>query len=350
MRNLETSRLLLRPFTWEDYPLIYGISSDPDTVKYLYYWGRPDMTAEQDARRFLRYAIGAYEKTPVKSMEYALVRKTDSRAIGDGSIELLDDGFSAEIGWILLPSFRGQGYVTEMGWELLRYGFEELGVERIIAHCDALNAPSYHVMERLGMRREGVAREVRPAKTIGGRRGDECTYAILKREWEIQRMQAQVLAMPWHFDGFMDVPELTDGEIRLICAKKRPQDGIDPAVPSYFFLIVRGGEAIGSVDLRLGYTPLLFYAGNIGYDVLESQRGNGYAGRACRLLWPVLRHHGMGCAVITNDSENAASRRVCEKLGARLLCQADVPETMPMYAHGLHRANIFLMEDAACGS
>ena len=45
MRNLETSRLLLRPFTWEDYPLIYGISSDPDTVKYLYYWGRPDMTA-----------------------------------------------------------------------------------------------------------------------------------------------------------------------------------------------------------------------------------------------------------------------------------------------------------------
>ena len=163
-------------------------------------------------------------------------------------------------------------------------------------------------------------------------------------------MQAQVLAMPWHFDGFMDVPELTDGEIRLICAKKRPQDGIDPAVPSYFFLIVRGGEAIGSVDLRLGYTPLLFYAGNIGYDVLESQRGNGYAGRACRLLWPVLRHHGMGCAVITNDSENAASRRVCEKLGARLLCQADVPETMPMYAHGLHRANIFLMEDAACGS
>lgn len=352
MKHLETDRLHLRPFTWADYPLILAISSDPDTVKYLYYWGRPGMTPEQDAQRFLRYAIGAYEKTPVKSMEYALVRKADGRPIGDGSIERLDDGFSAEIGWILLSQYRGQGYATEMARELLRYGFEELGAERIIAHCDAKNAPSYRVMERLGMRREGVAKQVRPAKITGGRRGDECTYAILKEEWKTQKKLQEVLAFPWHFRDFMTLPELTDGEIRLICAKKRPQDGIDPTVSSYFFLIAKGGETIGSIDLRIGYTPLLFYAGNIGYDILESQRGHGYAGRACQLLWPVLRHHGMRCALITNDADNASSRRVCEKLGARLLCQADVPETMPMYHHGLHRANIFVMgeETAECRS
>lgn len=191
MKQLETKRVLMRPFEAGDYPLILEISSDPDTVKYLYYWGRPGMTPEDDARRFLSYALGSWEERPIRAREYCLVCKETGESMGDGSIEW-DKAHpgTAEIGWILLPRFRRQGYVTEMGRELLRYGFDELGADRIIAHCDTRNMPSYAVMERLGMRRAQMSPGVRPAKEPGGPLGDEYTYEMLREEWLAAQGQA----------------------------------------------------------------------------------------------------------------------------------------------------------------
>lgn len=185
MKHLETARLLLRPFEAGDYPLILKISSDPDTVKYLYYWGRPGMTPEQDARRFLAYALGEWEKRPIRAREYCIVLKETGETLGDGSVEYWGDtGRIAEIGWILTPEHRGKGYVTEMGRELIRYAFEEMGVDKVIAHCDTRNLPSYRVMERLSMRLESVEKECRPAKEAGGKKSDEFTYALFRRDWE----------------------------------------------------------------------------------------------------------------------------------------------------------------------
>lgn len=340
MKRLETQRLRLRPFEEGDFPLILGISSDPETVKHLYYWGRPGMTPEEDARRFLNYAMGAARETPIRSMEYCLVRKTDGAAIGDGSLELLGRD-TGEIGWILLPACRGQGYAQEMARELLRYGFEEWGLSRIIAHCDARNAPSFHVMERLGMRREGVALSVRPEKEIGGDKGDECTYAILREEWETGLEIAEYQKLPCQFNGFISVPELTDGEIRLVCVKKHPADPVKQYVPAYDFIIAKAGEKIGEINLRIGYPASLYYGGQIGYGVDEAHRGHGYAAAACRLLSPVLRAHGMKTALITNDVDNAASRRVCEKLGARFLRRARLPQDHDLRKEGQEFVNVF---------
>ena len=185
MEHLETRRILLRPFTPADWDTVYQISTDPDTTKYLCHFGNAGSTPEGDARRFLSYATEAWQKDPLRAREYALVLKETGEVMGDGSIELLDDANAcAEIGWILLPRFRGKGYATEMGRELLRFGFETLGVQRIIAHCDARNAPSYHVMERLGMRFAHLAPAARPAKEQNGPKGDEATYEILRENWE----------------------------------------------------------------------------------------------------------------------------------------------------------------------
>lgn len=188
LTRLETERLILRPFREADYPLILKISSDPGTVKYLYYWGRDGITPEADARRFLSYAMKNWEKQPIRAREYCLVRKSDGAAIGDGSLEWVagQEGV-AEIGWILAKDYRGQGYVTEMGKALLRAGFQVLCAHTIIAHCDQRNAASSRVMERLGMRLAGVEPGARPAKTPEEAPGDECTYAITRAEWDVQR-------------------------------------------------------------------------------------------------------------------------------------------------------------------
>lgn len=341
--TLETERLLLRPFEARDADVVYRFSADPQTTRYLAHFGNAGATPEQDTAAFMRRAVAGWQETPIRSREYVVTLKETGAAMGDGSIETLS-GDTGEIGWILLPEYRGHGYVTEMGRALLRFGFEELELSRIVAHCDARNEKSYRVMERLGMRREGVARQVRPRKAADALKGDECTYALLKSEWEARRVMTECLRLPVRFERFMDVPALTDGEIALVCSQKREQNDVEPSVPSYRFQIVRGGEIIGGIDLRVGFTEKLFYAGNIGYDIIDSARGHGYAARACRLLAPVMRYHGMRAAIITNAPDNVSSRRVCEKLNARLLIRSLVSDSCAaMRAHGTEEVNVFLM-------
>ena len=182
--HLETGRLLLRPFTEDDLPLILQISSDPQTTEYLYYWGRIGTTPASDARRFLDYALKNWQKTPIRAREFCLVEKSAGVCIGDGSVEWVEgQPGTAEIGWILLPAFRGRGYATEAGRELMRAAFEIMGADTVIAHCDSRNAPSRRVMERLGMTLRQTEPEARPAKRVGERNGDECTYARSREAW-----------------------------------------------------------------------------------------------------------------------------------------------------------------------
>ena len=183
--SLETERLRLRPFREEDYPLILRIASDPNTTRYLYYWGRIGCTKEQDARRFLDYALSSWAETPIRAREFCVVNKENGLSMGDGSAEWVhDEEGTAEIGWILLPEFRGHGFATEMGRELMRAAFDIMGAKRVIAHCDARSAPSYHVMERLHMHLVHIEKEARPAKKENEKKGDECTYSIARQEWE----------------------------------------------------------------------------------------------------------------------------------------------------------------------
>ncbi len=345
MLSLETERLRLRPFEEMDYPLIYRIASDPGTTEYLFFWGRIGSTPETDARRYLDYARSRWEEKPVRAWEYCVILKETGEAIGQGSVEWLRDApRTAEIGWILLPEHRGKGYATEMGRELMRTAFDTIGARQVIAHCDSRNAPSYRVMERLGMKRTGVEKSARPAKRIGESSGDECTYALSCDEWEIQRAWTEYHGYTCHFEGFAELPVLTDGTVSLQVEALSPADPIKRYVPAYHFQIVVNGQRVGNIALRVGYPDSLLYGGQIGYNVDAPYQGQGWAGAACRLLFPVMRAHGMRSAIITNTVGNAASRRVCEKTGARFLCRIDVPKDHEMYSKGARWVNVFALD------
>ena len=186
MHELETERLLLRPFSAEDDAVILRISSDPDTVKYLYFWGRDGKTPREDTDRFLYgHAIREWEREPIRMREYAVVLKETGKVIGDASIEVLGGG-TGEIGWILLPEYRGNGYIHEAGEKLLDFGFDTLGLFDITACCDIRNVPSRHVMERLGMHLKERVPNARPDKG-DGIRADELVYTVNRadRWWRI---------------------------------------------------------------------------------------------------------------------------------------------------------------------
>ena len=82
-RNLQTERLILRPFTREDYDLVYAIAADEDTTRYLYYWARMGMTVEEDTQRFLNYAVGGWETARrLVTAVFRSLAKTKQRSAG----------------------------------------------------------------------------------------------------------------------------------------------------------------------------------------------------------------------------------------------------------------------------
>ena len=345
LRFLETDRLRLRPFAETDRPMILRIASDPDTTKFLFFWGRIGSTPESDTQRYLDYALARWRETPIRAWEYCVTLKEIGEAIGQGSVEWWQDlPATVEIGWILLPEYRGKGYATEMGRELIRAAFEVLGAKTVISHCDDRNTPSYRVMERLGLKLVGIEKGARPAKRLGEARGDERTYVLTRAEWDIQRAWAEYHAYTCHFEDFAELPPLTGGRVSLLADRLAPADPVKRYVPAYHFQIMADGQPVGKISLRIGYPDSLLYGGQIGYNVDEPYRGHGYAGAACRLLFPVMRTHGMRSAIITNNVENTASRRVCEKIGARFLCQIDIPEDHEMYKNGSRRVNVYALD------
>jgi len=341
MKKLETERLILGEYTINDFEAVHNYASSSENTVFMS-WGP---NSEEETREFLNNAIKAADNDTnntdsQKEYLYAVRLKESGKLIGGCDISVKKD--EASLGWILHRDYWKQGYGTEIGRALLRFGFDDLHLRRIIALCDAENSGSCRIMEKIGMRREGLFLEHRePHKKSDGKYGDELLYAIVKSEWETLAEIEYYNASPCVFDGFMDLPELSDGVIHLVCMAKNSAIPEKKWVPSYDFAICLGSEKIGSIDLRIGYTGGLYYGGQIGYTIDEKNRGNGYAVCACRALQPVAKFHAMTRLLITNNHINTASKRVCEKLGARFIRTARLPPWHDLYLAGQRFENIF---------
>ena len=342
MKTLETERLILRKYTENDFPAVHSYGSCVENIIYMPF----GPNTEEQTWDFIKLAIDKAEETPITHYQYAVELKENGRFIGGCGINL--SNVENEIGWLVLRDFWKEGFGTEMGKELLRFGFEELNLHRIIARCDAENIGSYKIMEKLGMRREGLSLESRPAHKLSDKKyGDELLYAILKDEWETQKEIAYYKTLPVVFDNFIELPELSDGVIHLVCTAKNQAIPEKKYVPSYDFAVCKGSEKIGEIHLRIGYSGFgpdessLYYGGQIGYGIDEEFRGNGYAVRACKLLGTVAKAHDMTKLLITNDYTNTASRRVCEKLGTRFIRMVRLPEWTDLYKEGQRYIKIY---------
>ena len=107
------------------------------------------------------------------------------RPVGEFMLRLTSlESRQGEIGWSLQPDAQGRGLATEGAREMLRLGFDELGLHRIVAECDPRNTASLRVMGRLGMRREAelVENEYLKGEWVG-----EIVCAMLESEWRAQR-------------------------------------------------------------------------------------------------------------------------------------------------------------------
>jgi RimJ/RimL family protein N-acetyltransferase len=176
--QLRTERLLLRPFTRADAPIVQKLAGDKAiadmtlNIPHPY----PDELAENwistHAPRF-RDGRGAI---------YAITRPEDRLVIGSIGLVTVPDHQRAELGYWLGRPYWGQGCTTEAARELLRYGFTELRLNRIYASHFSRNPASGRVMQKIGMQYEGTLRQ-HIAKW--GRFEDLKLYGSLQSEWLI---------------------------------------------------------------------------------------------------------------------------------------------------------------------
>jgi len=125
-----------------------------------------------------------------------------------------------------------------------------------------------------------------------------------------------------------------DGDLHLVLAECQPAATNPWGVPAYQFRMQSAaGEYIGRVRLRVGWNDdIVRYAGQVGYAVEPAFRGRHYAERACRMIIPVARRHGMQHLWITCQPDNLASCRTLERLGAECVGVVDVPAAYPLDA------------------
>jgi len=175
---IRLERVVLRPFVESDLEAVIDLESRPDIVRYLM-WEVMDRAA---AERFLERRLG---QTTIDGDDTAILLAVtvppSDRMVGEVMLRLSSaESRQGQIGWTLHPDVQGHGYATEAARELLRLGFEDLGLHRISADADPRNTASMRIMERLGMRREADFRENLYVK---GEWVGETHYAILEDEW-----------------------------------------------------------------------------------------------------------------------------------------------------------------------
>jgi RimJ/RimL family protein N-acetyltransferase len=138
----------LRQWRDEDLEPFAELNADPETMRYF---PSPPSREESDAlanrarRQLEREGWGLWAVEVVDAANFI------------GFVGLARPSFeehftpAVEVGWRLAREYWGHGYATEAGRAALAYGFDDLGLEEIVSFTSRLNAPSWRVMERLGM-------------------------------------------------------------------------------------------------------------------------------------------------------------------------------------------------------
>lgn len=174
---LRTPQLLLRDFSPNDFDSLASYQRD---ARYQRYYPVPP-DGQPETRDLLDRFIRWQEEAPRSRFQLAIVRSSSPELIGTAGLRRrTPESRVADLGFELTPSRWGQGYATEAAGALVEYGFSELGLHRIHAHCIAENQASARVLERIGMQREGILRE---HEFFQDRWWDVHWYGILASEW-----------------------------------------------------------------------------------------------------------------------------------------------------------------------
>jgi RimJ/RimL family protein N-acetyltransferase len=173
---ISTERLVIRPFKESDYADLYEYLSLEET--YRFEPGKP--VSLEEAKNL------ASERAKGTNFWAVTLKNGDNKLIGHVSLFEAEPVFKTrEIGYIFNPVYQNKGYATEATAAIIKYAFEKLNTHRVVAYCSPDNTPSWKVLEKCGMKREGLYRKnafFRKDDAGNPIWFDSCIYAILAED------------------------------------------------------------------------------------------------------------------------------------------------------------------------
>ncbi|KYG62475.1 acetyltransferase [Bdellovibrio bacteriovorus] len=176
--TLKTDRLILRPFEISDGPRVMKLAGDPEIAATTLAVPHPYL--EGMAETWISRHQENFEKGT--GLQFAIVLKSTDELIGCIDFCAMSKAHNkAEIGYWVGRPFWGQGYCSEACQALIKYGFEELKLNRIVARHMSGNPASGKVMIKSGMKQEGVLRQDICKNSVYY---DSVIYGILHSEYQ----------------------------------------------------------------------------------------------------------------------------------------------------------------------
>jgi RimJ/RimL family protein N-acetyltransferase len=146
---LETERLIIRKFTFDDLNKLIELRSDEEVIKYI---GSRKMQNPEAIAKRLRFYIDCYAKFGYGMC--AMIWKETGEMIGWCGLQPLEETGETEVGYGMIKEFwgKGIGYECAMAW--LEHAFKTANAERIVAVAAPENTGSWRIMEKCGMKFE----------------------------------------------------------------------------------------------------------------------------------------------------------------------------------------------------
>lgn len=155
-KQYETKRLRLRPFTKKDAEAMFqNWASDDEVTKYLTW---PAHKSVEVSLEYICCCILGYDD--LAFYQWGIELKDTQELIGNISVVTVNDAIdSLELGWVIGRKYWGNGYMPEAAAKVLDILFEEVGANCVYARHDVNNPKSGRVMQKIGMKFEGILRQ-----------------------------------------------------------------------------------------------------------------------------------------------------------------------------------------------
>jgi len=174
--NLETNRLNLRRLNLLDSNEILALRSNPEIMKFI---PRPLITTKEEAIEFISVMDTNVNNNNV--VNWAITTKEEDKLIGMiGFYRMKPENYRAEVGYILLEEFHGQGIITEALERIIQFGFDEMKLNSIEAVIDPENYGSEKVLLKNNFVKEGHFKE---HTFFEGKFLDSVFYSLLKKNY-----------------------------------------------------------------------------------------------------------------------------------------------------------------------
>ena len=180
-QRLETDRLILRRFSLDDAGAVFNnYASDTDVTRYT---SLPTHQSTADSLEWCELNVSSYPNLEYYS--WAIVLKSSDDLIGGISAVAVDNSIrKATVGYSIGKPWWNHGYASEALIAIVRFLFEEVGLNRIEAFFDPRNPYSGKVMEKAGMRYEGTHRQ---AGLNNQGIYDSVVHAILAEDYQLNK-------------------------------------------------------------------------------------------------------------------------------------------------------------------